>query len=196
MLFWSYESVLQIDPYPSIADALFLIAYPLLAAGIYMSFVSAGVKIYRVKKSLLAILLITSMVLAALVMYFVEYQLFDAETGLLSTTVHILYGVGDLVLIVLAMLAVLVASEYKGGKLESFWLIMAIGFVIILLADIVFAVYLAEILEDIKPYTYVDLLFFAGYQFLTFGMLQNYLHISSVQAKIRAKLLPKIDQKQ
>ncbi len=174
--------------FPSIADAIFLLAYPFFIAGIYQGFVTAEVKLKNVKKSLLYTVLLISVVLTALVIYFVIYQAYDSSADILANVVNISYGVGDLFLIIASMLTILVASEYSGGKLASFWKAMAAGFFMGLIADILFAMYSEQLLGDVKPYTYMDLIWTAGYLFYAFAMLENYIHISAVQKKIRLKI--------
>ena len=174
---------------PSLADIFFLLGYPFFGVGVYQGFITAGIKLKTVNKSLLYIVLIVSLVLTSLVAHFGVYQAFDPEVDTLTNVVNISYGIGDLVLVIFSLLTILVASEYKDGKLASFWKAIAIGFLLILIADIVFAIYGENVLADVKPYTYVDLVWEAGYQFLAFAMLENYLHISAVQQNIRLRLL-------
>ncbi len=170
---------------PSLADIFFLLGYPFFGLGVYQGFVTAGIKLRTVNKSLLYIVLLASLALTALVAYFGVYQAFDPDVDLLTNIVNIGYGVGDLVLVIFSLLTILVADEYKDGKLATFWKAVAIGFLLILIADIVFAIYGEKVLADIKPYTYVDLIWEAGYQFLAFAMLENYLHISAVKERIK-----------
>ncbi|MFZ2125105.1 MAG: hypothetical protein WA087_03965 [Candidatus Saccharimonadales bacterium] len=191
IIFMVFANIMNIDPFPSLADVFFLLAYPLLGVGIYQSFVAAEIKLKQVRKSLLATLLSVSFVLAIFVMYFMIYQVYDPEADLAINFVNISYGLGDLVLVILSLLAILVSNEYKGGKLGSFWMTMASGFTLILIADIMFAIYSEQVLNDIKPYTYIDLIWTAGYLFIAFGMLENYLHVSAVQKKIKLKLAQK-----
>jgi len=188
ILFWVFANIMNIDPFPSLADAFFLLAYPFFGVGIYQSFTTAGVKLKQVNRLLLVTVLSASLVLTVLVAYFGVYLAYDASADPLANVVNVVYGLGDLVLVIFSMLTILVASEYKGGKLASFWKIMASGFILILIADIVFAIYGDQILNDIKPYTYVDLIWTAGYQLLAYGMLENYIHVSAVQKNIKLKL--------
>jgi hypothetical protein len=191
IIFIVFANIMNIDPFPSIADIFFLLAYPLLGVGIYKGFAAAEIKLAQVRKSLLTMLLSASLVLTILVVYFMLYQVYDPEAELAINFVNISYGLGDLILVILSYLAILVSNEYKGGKLGSFWKTMALGFIMILIADILFAIYSEQILNDIKPYTYVDLVWTAGYLFIAFGMLENYIHVSTVQKKIKLKLSQK-----
>ena len=180
--------IMSEELYPSLADPFFLIAYPLIAAGIYQGFVTAEVKIKQVKKSLIAVILLASLILTALVVYFMIYQAYDPTTNPLANIVNICYGLGDLVFVISSVILILVAREYGDGKLALFWKTLAIGFFLILVADIWFAVYNEQVLGDMKPFTYVDLVWCAGYELLALAMLENYLHIRSVQRNIKLKI--------
>lgn len=179
------------DMFPTIADVFFLLAYPLFGAGIYQGYVTAGIKLKQVNKSLLAMVLSASLVLTILVGYFGVYQAYDPDADIIVNTVNIFYGLGDLILIILSLLTVLAAREYGGGKLASFWKAMATGFLLFLIADILFAMYGDQYWEGAKPYAYMDLLWLAGFLILAYGMFENYLHVSAVQKNIKLKLSQK-----
>ena len=167
--------------FPSPIDAIFLLGYPLFGAGIYQSFVTAGINLKTVNKSLLATILSLSFFLTILAGYFIVYPAYNASADLLTNIVNISYGLGDLILVIGSLFIILVANEYKGGKLASFLKIMAVVFFIFLIADISFAIY------ESRQF-YIDLLWTAGYILLSYAMLENYLHISSVHKNIKLKL--------
>ena len=173
---------------PSIADVFYLLAYPFLGAGIYQGFRAAGINLKTVKKSLLAIVISVSIVLTILVLYFSVYQAYDPTEDALTNTVNLSYGLVDLILVIASLLTVLVASEYRGGKLASFWKIMTVCFLLNLIGDISFAIFQPQYLDDIKPYVYIDLIWTAEYIIIAFAMLENYLHIFAVQKNIKLKL--------
>ena len=177
------------DIAPSLASAFLLLAYPIFGVGIYQGFVAAGINLKKVKKSLLAVVLSVSLILTILVMYFGVYQAYDPTADALTNTVNISYGLGDLVLVIGSLLAILVANEYKGGKLALFWKIMTSGFLLFLIGDILyFTKYGVLAVQDIKPYVYIELIWIAAYLILAYGMLENYLHVSAVQKNIKLKL--------
>jgi uncharacterized membrane protein len=180
------------DLFPSWADFFFLLGYPLFVAGIWQGYVTAGVKLRQVKKSVLVMVLSASFVLTALVLYFGVYQAYDPTADFITSAINIGYGLGDLVLVILSVLTILVAREYKGGKLASFWITIAAGFFFTLLADIIFAMYTNQVLNDVKPYTYVDLFWGAAYLVLLYGILENYIHFSTIQKNIKLKLLQRM----
>ena len=183
------SDIVGIRAFPSPIDAIFLLGYPFFGAGIYQSFVTAGINLKTVKKSLLAIVISASLVLTVLVAYFGVYQAYDSNATLLTNIVNISYGLGDLILVIASLFIILVANEYKGGKLASFWKIMAVTFFIFLIADISFAMYASQYLDNAMHYNiYINILWTAAYLLLAFAMLENYLHITAVQKNIKLRL--------
>jgi len=178
------------NTFPSLANAFILLAFPLFGAGIYQGFITAGVKLKQVNKSLLAAVLSVSLILTVLVAYFGVYLAYDPSADLLSNIVTVGTGIGDLVLIILSLVAILVAGEYKGGKLASFWKTMASGFFLFLIADIMFALHGNQYTEDMYE-IFMELGWIAAYMLLAFGMLENYVHLSAVQKNIKLKLSQK-----
>jgi hypothetical protein len=175
---------------PQLGDVFFLLGYPIFGAGVYQGYITAGIKLKNVNKTLLTTALIVSAILTVLVAYFGVYQVYDSTADLATNILNIGYGVGDLIVVIASMLMVLVAREYKGGKLALFWTTVTLGNFFLLIADVVYCdIYGTQILADMKPYTYNDLVWVAGYLIIVYGMLENYLHISAVQNKVKLKLL-------
>ncbi len=195
LVFWAIaETITYIyflngqDPFPSIADAFFLFAYPLFGAGIYQGYVTAGIKLKQVNKSLLTVVISASLILTILVGYFGVYQAYDPSVDTTANVVNVIYGLSDLVLVITSMFTILVAREYGDGKLASFWKTMAAGFLLFLIADILFAMYGELYWDGVKPYACIDLIWLAGFLTLAYGMLENYIHVSSIQKQIKLKL--------
>ncbi len=174
--------------YPTIANLFLLLSYPIIGVGIYQGYVAAEIKLKQVNKTLLYAVLLASLILTALVAYFGVYQAYDPDADVLSNIVNIGYGVGDLVLIIASMMTILVAREYKGGKLATFWKTMALGFFLFLIADIMFAMHGGQYTDDLYE-KFMELTWIAAYIVLAFAMLDNYLNISAIQEKIKLQLL-------
>jgi hypothetical protein len=170
------------------ADAFYLLNTPLFAAGIWQGYITSGIKLKQVNKTLLAGLLSVSIVLTILVLYFGVYLAYDSTADFWVNIVNITYGVTDLVLVILALLTFLVSREYAGGKLASFWITMTIGFFLFLIADILYAMYPDMYEQGIAPYAYIDLIWIAAALVLAYGLLDNYLHITAVQKKVKMML--------
>lgn len=189
IIWYVLKTFMNVDPYPSIADVFFLLAYPFFGAGIYQGYITSGIKLRQVKKPLLITVLLASIILTILVGYLDIYQAYDPSADIATSIVYIGYGIVDLVLVIGSLLTILVANEYKGGKLATFWKAIAAGFFFTLAGDILFSIFVDKTLADIKPYTYIELLWIAGYLFPAYALLENYIHVSEIQKKIRLKLL-------
>jgi len=149
----------------------------------------SGAKLKLIKKTLLIPAVSISIILAILVIYFGMYRAYDPNTLLMSNIVKMGYGLDDIILIISSLFAVLAVHEYIDGKLALLWETIIPGFIIYLVADVLFALYSTPYIDDIKPYVYIDLVWIAGYMILAFGILENVIDIYTVQKNIRLKLL-------
>ncbi len=170
--------------YPTIANLFLLLSYPLIGMGIYQGYVAAEVKLKQVKKSLIAIVLSISLILTVLVAYYGVYQAYDPDAELLANIVNLGYGIGDLILVITSMLTILVAREYRGGKLATFWKTIAVGFFLFLIADIMFAMHGGQYTDDLYEVC-MELTWIAAYIVLAFAILENYINISAIQKRIK-----------
>lgn len=118
----------QADPFPSIADAFYLLFYPLIALGVVLLPARASGTAQRIK-TLLDGSIITTAVLAISVFWLVGpmYQA-GADTPL-ALIVSVAYPVGD-VLIIAALLALMLGGIPKTYRVVYYWLTAGmIGFV-------------------------------------------------------------------
>ena len=189
ILYLSGNFISSVSLDSSIASVFFLLAYPFFGASIYQGYVTAGIKLKTVNKSLLYVVSLASIILTIFVAYFGVYRAYNPSANLLTNAINIGYGVGDLILVIASLFTILLASEYRGGKLAVFWKSIALGFFVTLMADVLFAVYGDQVLAGVKPYLYIDLIWTAGYMFLAFAITENYLYVSAVQKNIKLKLL-------
>jgi hypothetical protein len=188
IIWYVLKNLLHMNPFPSLGDISFLLGYPFVSVGIYHFYIMSGAKLERVKKSLLIPAVLISIILTILVVYFGMYQAYNPNTSLMANTVKMGYGMDDIILIVSSLFAVLAAHEYINGKLALLWETIIPGFIIYLIADVLFALYSTQYINDIKPYTYIDLLWIASYLILAFGILENVIDIYTVQKKIKLQL--------
>jgi hypothetical protein len=123
-----------------------------------------------------------------IVSYYGIYQVYDSTAGALYNFVSIGYGVADLILIIASMFAFTIISIYRGGKLATFWLRMIVGFLLFLVADILFALFATQYEEGLKPFVYIDLLFIASYLFFIYAMLNKFITVYRLQQDIKKQL--------
>ncbi len=159
---WDVEhTVLGSGSYPSLADAFYLAAYPVLAAA-FVVFVRADRRPSWTG-------LVDSAVVAVgvgLVMWLLLFQeSFDVDTTTLSGAINLAYPLGDVLL--LGLLAGLVFVP--GRRARSYWLV-ALGLALTLAAD---AAYASPILADTAfSGRNLDVLWLAGYLLVAAAALQ------------------------
>lgn len=191
IIFYLFANYLHIDPFPSLADIFYLSGYPLVFAGIYLSLHQAqiGLKdLKNISNSALTINLLLACVLILLVSYFGIYLAYDSEAGIWFNFFSIGYGIADLVLIIASVFAFTIISVYRGGKLATFWLRMIVGFLLFLIADILFALFDAQYEAGLKPYIYIDLIYIASYLSFTYAMLNKFLALNDLNKNVKELL--------
>jgi hypothetical protein len=144
VIFNYYQYTLNIDPFPSIADVFYLFAYPYLLIGLLNEIKISNVNWRRIHKSMFFLLGMTAVFLIAIVSYFGIYQAYNPLETFLTNAIAMGYGVGDVLLILASMLVLILAWEFRGGKLSRVWVILFFSFVSILVADILFAIYVEQ----------------------------------------------------
>lgn len=158
-----FESVLHIDPFPSVADVAYLSWYPLIALGLVFL---VREKHRRVGRAALLDAAIISIGLAVLVTEFLVLPVAqDGQGGVLSQTVAAAYPLGDLLL-----LSVLIGVFTSGaGRGFSFWALTA-GIAIFLLADVQYVLAVAAG-EELS--LWLDALWLAGYLVVGFAAMHS-----------------------
>jgi diguanylate cyclase len=129
---WAYfELILQVDPYPSPADYVWLVGYIPLFAALYLRFHSLGT---TPERSRLMTLIVVFGVLVALVSYLVLLPMMqEPESEPFAQFIGVMYPLGDLAVALGAMLIFLVLT---GGALSRPWMMIAAGFIIVSVADL------------------------------------------------------------
>lgn len=143
-LFYYYEYILHIDPFPSTADFFYLLAYPCLFLGLLHELKTAKVKWVGHDKPTLFLFSLVALLFAVIIGYFGIYQAYDASESWLYNSVAMSYGIGDLFLILANVLLLILTWEFRGGKLSRVWFMLFISFVCMLIADILFAAYTTQ----------------------------------------------------
>jgi hypothetical protein len=171
--------------FPSIADAIILLGYPLFFIGFFNEMHSGKIPL-RGKRQLF--LYCVGIALAVIVTYFEILLPFDPSAGFLVNAVQTCYGIADLVLIFCSVIVLLVTIDYQGGKIFYSWLSIFVGVVIQLLADILFGVYAKQYTDKTGINIFIDLIWRFGYVFSAYGFLSAGMLVEQIQTKIRMKL--------
>lgn len=161
-----FEYFLNISPFPSVADFFYLLAYPLLLVGLTVELKSNVLK-FSWTKILLGVVI--AVLLGILVIYFGVIKAYAPEESLVNNVIAMAYGIGDLILIIFGMAVLGVAIGYQKGKLFFPWISIVCGFCLILLADILFAVYREQYESYLGLFRNIDLGWISGFLLIAFG---------------------------
>ena len=126
-----FELFLQQDPFPSVADAVW-------AAGYVVLFVALVLRLRSLRTALpypLALILIGAAGLAVAVVFVIAPILSSDEYSLLEKALTTFYGVGDLVVGLMALACVFVLI---GGQLSWPWAIITAGLLIMTVCDLLY----------------------------------------------------------
>ena len=176
--FWSlgeltwgiYSLVLNVDiPYPSLADAFWLIGYIplLLALVLYLLLMRPAISM-KVFVTAFAIVLVIGAVFSTLVL--VPAVTEEAET--LVKLIDIAYPLLDLIMLALSTMGLMIFAK---SKLETTWLLLNAGFIMFVLGDSMFSYTTAQgLYYDGHP---LELFFHMGDLLLA---LAFYVHIKSL----------------
>jgi hypothetical protein len=139
--FAPYQLVLNQDPpFPSVADVLFMLAYPLFVAALF-SFIrgyrEAGYPV-GTAGSLWAAAAVVAVAGAALG-YFILRPVIAAPAPRLEKLLNVAYPVLDLVLLIPTALLTRITVALRGGAAWKIWASLLGGFVFVCLGDILFA---------------------------------------------------------
>ncbi len=134
LFFWAYYNLfMDIDtPYPSLADALFTLAYPLigLACFYFIKFFKPLLTPAIIRDAVLFFVLAT-----AFCFYFLNPSL-EAELPFWEKFFNLAYPIGDAILLAMALMMLRIGA----GKMQAgFWVFLS-GLLVMIAADFVFAI--------------------------------------------------------
>ncbi|MBS3921634.1 MAG: GHKL domain-containing protein [Nitrosarchaeum sp.] len=161
-----YEHVLDIDPYPSIAD-FFYISAPIFMFISLVIFLRQLHEHIKKKHVVFAILVSLSILIPILIMTFQA----NTETEYFEIAVALIYPIVDAMLLVTAIMAIILSLKINRN---SFWILILIGIVSFVIAD---NLYLILVIDG----TYFDghsidilwLLSYVTWNFAMYRLIQN-----------------------
>lgn len=171
---WSYYNIfLEVEvPYPSWADASFILSWPLWSIGtVFMSSATGakfGLKTARGKLLLILIPILTFIVSYYLLITVARQGSLELAGGPLKIFFDITYPLWDAIIITLALVIYGLSFKYLGGAFKWPVLIILAGFVINYFADFGFS-YTTTINTHYNG-NWVDLLFTTAMFVLSFGV--------------------------
>ncbi len=175
-----YDLILQEEiPYPSVADIPWVLGYIPLFIALYLRYRSLRTTPTRTQTlTTLAVFL----VLAILAVIFVigpivlDTEYYGVEDRL-EQFLDALYPLGDLAIVLGAMLTVLVLF---GGDLSWPWLVIGVGFLVVSFADLLYSygtwteLYLTDPAEGTNLLSFfMDVLYLASYVIIAYGLMMQ-----------------------
>ncbi len=139
-----YNIVLGVAvPYPSLADVVFILSWPLWTIGaVFLSFATGailGLRNLRRK----VFLLIIPIVVAAFSYYFLvvlaRHGIVSSYTNAITTFFDLAYPIGDVVILTIVTLLFGLSYKYLGGRYKLAIYIIMVAFVVNYIADFMFA---------------------------------------------------------
>ena len=172
MVWYVYELILEVDPYPSIADFFWLIGYPF-----YFGFLIYYLKPF--KKAISKKMIVLSSVCSIAFLIFAFYMSYDTDlepTGI-ENILALSYPLLDAIVFVPALIGV---TLFLTGKVNFLWALMCLAIICLIIADIGFFI---AILEDNWYSGHpVEILFHWTYILFAFGI---YDHLKIFKTKKR-----------
>ena len=186
ILFFIYEFVLHIDPFPSAADFFYLLAYPLLLHALIRELRQTPITWESIRPSIRFLLTVVSVAIATLVFYFGVYLAYDPQGTWFSNAIALSYGIGDLGLIVADVSILVLAWEFRHGSFSSLWIRLFLSFISMLVADILFAMFTDQYLGEVWLYkSFIDTFFMLSYVLFADGLLHFGFTIANARLRLK-----------
>nr|MDO8115416.1 hypothetical protein [Candidatus Sigynarchaeota archaeon] len=164
-------TILDLDPlgspFPSIADIFYILAYPFLAIGLLIQTGLLKIKL-SVKEIIGAIIVIVAS--AAVIFVIVLLPLIEewaSTTDLFGSFVEALYPVLDIFLLATV---IFVYVKLRHGKINSAWILILLGLVMMTVADTLYSSYPQD--DPLIIFKLYDLAFFISYMLILSGSLK------------------------
>jgi hypothetical protein len=144
-----YFQALRAVSFPSVADVWFVIAYPLLIAGV-IAFITAYARSGFPMQGTRATIVIASLSVIAAAWPLLR-PVIQSGDALLPKTLNVVYPALDLILLVPVVVLLRITSRFRGGAVWHIWLALLAGFVFTALGDILFAYFSTLGLDRLDP---------------------------------------------
>lgn len=179
-----YMDINQVLDYPTIADGLYLFAYPMFVLAIIRQMTISG---YSLSKYWVINVVGFLVVLIYFYIRFRYTSIFDTQVSVSENIFNILYAIADGILVYLASLLVYFIYQIKEGRLFLPWLMILLGFIIYTLADTLYTAYLPLYLDKNWDIRNLDLLWIVAYLVIAFGTYIYIQVVRNAQQKISLK---------
>lgn len=177
LTYFVYEQILDLDPYPSIADVFFFVFYPLIIVYLIINLKFFAPKI---SKSGLALIIGMPIIVTLTYVYFI-FSSYVSDDVLSFGLLEIIedYGSFDfyygIIFIAAASvtlgLAIHTAKIFRGGLIGTAWLILVIGIILNLIGDTWY--YYSEVTTGYSLSDPVNLCWYSSYLLILYALYKH-----------------------
>jgi hypothetical protein len=175
MLWAVYELILREEaPYPSVADVVWICGFIPFFIAFYARYRSLGVTPTR-RQALIGIGLAALLAILVAILVIRPILTSGEDASLAEQMLNIAYPLGDLLT---ALIVLLCMFALAGGALSRPWLILAAGFFVVSVADLLFSyatwndLYRVGSSSGTNLLTFVtDILYYSSYVLIAFGLM-------------------------
>ena len=160
LTYFVYEQILDLDPYPSIADVFFFVFYPLIIAYLIINLRFFAPKI---SKSGLSLIIVMPIIVTIIYIYLTisDFGSFDFYYGIIFiTAASVTLG-----------LAIHTAKIFKDGLIGTAWLILVIGIILNLIGDTWY--YYIEVIGEYSLADPVNLCWYSAYLLILYALYKH-----------------------
>lgn len=168
-----YNLLLKIEvPYPSLADAAFIVSWPLWGIGMVNLSSATGAK-YALKGATGKLTLVLFPIIIVVFSYYLLVTIarggvISSSEGVIKVFFDLAYPIGDVIILTLATLIYGLSFKYFGGKYKIAIYVLLFGFLANYFADFAFSY--TTTLETFVPGGMADFLFTLAMFLLAFGV--------------------------
>lgn len=182
--FFTFQFIVAINPYPSIADISYMTGYVLIGVGLLMEMQTSGARLRDFNQYIQFLIGLIMGILALAVLYFGVFLAYVPSDPPLNNLAAIGYGAVDLVLILPTLYVMKMAVDYRGGKLFISWALLLIALLLNLLGDLMFAIYRDPYTALEWPYNMIDIVWAASYLLFAYSFVNTSAAVRAVRKKI------------
>ncbi len=156
-------------PFPSIADVFYLAGYIPLFMGL---FIYLNIFKIALSKRIVLCSFLAGFIVATVAGFYIIPEAFFSSVDVITAFLSTAYPLLDTILIVVALMTL---SVFIGGKLQTSWLMISIGFIFIGIADLTY--YHADLIGILWEGHPLELLYLYSYIYLTIAF---YEHVKTI----------------
>lgn len=183
--FFLFQFIVEINPFPSVADLSYLAGYLLLWAGLGAEIKANKSSLKNLNQYIQFLIGLIMAMLALAVLYFGVYLAYAPGQPILNNIVAMSYGLGDLILIAPTLYVLKIAVDYRGGKLFLPWALILIALLLNLLGDVYFAIYRDAYTLLEWPYTMIDIVWGLSYILFAYSFYSTASHVREARASFK-----------